>query len=169
MFFIISLILFYNLLSQFLEHLIFKIIHFIIFPIFTVLFNYVAFSPCFWLCIFADLVFSIHFTMGSFIVLISYFLTPVFTVIFVFFLSSFLFVSVWDYLGSWLLTVAFIFSLGVLSSVLGDLWNPGATVQGQAWTLEVRDTSTRLWTTRELVIMWNINWQELTERFPSQQ
>ena len=99
MFFTISLILFYNLLFQFLEHLLFKLTRFIIFPIFTVLFNYIAFSPCFWFCIFADLVFSIHFTMGSFIVLISYFLTPVFTVIFVFFLSSSLFVSVWDYLG----------------------------------------------------------------------
>ena len=119
MFFTISLILFYNLLFQFLEHLIFKLTRFIIFPIFTVLFNYIAFSPCFWFCIFADLVFSIHFTMGSFLVLISYFLTPVFTVIFVFFLSSFLFVSVWDYLGVlgyWLLlsslVLGFIFCAG---------------------------------------------------------
>ena len=56
------------------------------------------------------------------------------------FLWVFLAIESWFHLGYW---------VGVLSSVLWGLWNLGATVRDQAWTPEVGDLSTGLWTTKE--------------------
>ena len=52
--------------------------------------------------------------------------------------------------------------------MLCSLWSLGAIVRHWAWTSNVGDLSPRCWTTRELPTQWNINWQELSQRFPSQ-
>ena len=42
------------------------------------------------------------------------------------------------------------------------LWlvESGVQARGQAWISEVEDPNPGHWTTREHVILWNINWQE---------
>ena len=107
--------------------------------------------------------------MGSFIVLNSSFLTPLFTLIFIFFLSSFLFVSVWDslgVLGYWLLLSPLVLGFYLLCCEICEILVLQYRVRPDPLRWE---TQVQLWTTRELVIMWNINWQELSERPPSQQ
>lgn len=66
-----------------------------------------------------------------------------------------------------LLNVSFTNGLEVLSSARCGLWSC-STVSGQSWTPEAKITGPGLWTTRELLTPWNINWQKLSKRPPSQ-
>ena len=74
-----------------------------------------------------------------------YFLTPIFIYIFIFsFISLVSLCKCVNFFGcSWLLSVVFTISLGVLSSVLSVLWSLGITARGHAqtlrWEIQVQD------------------------------